>query len=87
MKRSARFYMKARRAALWGAAWISAVMAGCVWSVRVMQESASGGVACFLVALAGLFWASGLIREAMRLARLGRNEEQWENRSSIRPRI
>jgi hypothetical protein len=87
MKRSERFYVRARRTLLWAMAILSAVFAGCVWSVRVMQETPSGGVACFFISLAGLFLFTGLLREALRLARLARNEERWEYRREVRPRL
>lgn len=84
MKRSDRFYQKARRAALWACAILSASVAGCVWSVRVMQESMGLGFPCGLIALTGLFFFGGMIREAVRLARIANNEARWEWERSIR---
>ena len=87
MKRSERFYFRARRTLLWAGVSLSATAAGCVWSARVWQEFAAGGFACFLLSLAGLFFFIGLVREAMRLARLASNEERWEYRREVRPRL
>ena len=87
MKRSERFYFRARRAVLWAMTSLAATAAGCVWSVRVWQEFAAGGFACFLLSLAGLLLAHGLLREAVRLARIARNEEHWEFRREVRPRL
>lgn len=87
MKRSERFQMKARRTALWAGAIFSATAAAGVWSVRVWQECATGGVACMMLPLAGLLFFTAVLRVALRLARMSRTERRWEWEREVRPRL
>jgi hypothetical protein len=87
MKRSERLQCKAVDASLWAAViFLGSVCAG-VWSARVGMSSAPGGVLGLVLALAGLraaWWSSC---EARRYARLAAEEQQYECRREVRPRL
>lgn len=87
MKRSERFFHKAKRKALWCAAILSASCAGCVWLVALIDPLPSGGMPAAALGAAGLFFAAMMAREAAHYLRLAKREERWEWEREIRPRL
>lgn len=70
--------MRARHAAWMALLTISASCCAGGWSVRAWMETAPGGMLVFAIALAGLFFAADLWREAMKYLRLSNEERRWE---------
>lgn len=87
MKRSERFRHDAIRAAWLAALILSACVAGCVWSVALVEPLPSGGVIAAVIGVTGLGYAGVRLREAARLMRLSEREAQWEAAALIRPRL
>ena len=87
MKRSERFLFRARRNALSAAAILSASVAGCVWSVALVDPLPSGGMLAAAIGAAGLCAAAAYVRECAHNLRHANREAQYEHQRSIRPRL
>jgi hypothetical protein len=87
MKRSERFLSRARRNALSAAAILSASVAGCVWSVALVDPLPSGGMLAAAISAAGLCAAAAYARECAHNLRMAGKESRYEYERSIRPRI
>ena len=87
MKRSERYLYQSRRKLMQAFLLLSVAIAGCVWSVALVDPLPSGGVLAAAIGVTGLFYAGALVREACRLAYMARREARWEWERSIRPRI
>lgn len=87
MKRSERFRQEACRAAMWAAMIFTASVAGCAWSVALLEPLPSGGMLAAAIGVAGLGYAGCMVREAVRLLRLSGKEARWEWQASIRPKL
>ena len=87
MKRSERYVMQARRQALLALMVFSVSVAGCVWSVALVDPLPSGGMLAAAIGVTGLCYAAAMLREAVRLLRLSGREARWEWQASIRPKL
>lgn len=87
MKRSERLKRDSRHKALMAAMIFCVCIAGCVWSVALIDPLPSGGMLAAAAGAAGLSLAARMWRDALRTARLGRIEKEWEYSREVRPRL
>lgn len=95
MKRSERLSLKAKRYAWLSACSLVVSAALACWAPSAVLSGYSdpGGIAvpaavgALAFAIIGLVICIGLILEAIRLARLARNERAWEYEREVRPRL
>jgi hypothetical protein len=88
MKRSERLLRTAWHEAGMAAVMLAVACACGIWAVAAaMPGMTPGGVALALAAATALFLAGLHGKEAARLARLAREESQWEWAREVRPRL
>lgn len=92
MKRSERFFLKARHKAWTSLAILAVSLTAGVWVPAAFLSGGQPGGALAAAAAGALFlfglWVAGLLAsEAVRLARRGAIEDRWETEREIRPRL